>query len=118
MLTYASWLHHLKSGSTSNPLHATPSGIMEPESDISDKFITITVNVKATAEITIKTEQVEVQMHNDGRTVKDLVKYALEIEEDPTSLAKVTRQSDDNAEINLNTALNTFPGGTVLDISK
>ena len=77
--------------------------------------VTITVNVKATTEFTIKTAQVEVH-HNDERNVKDLVKDALEIE-DPTNLAKVTRRSD-NAEIDLNTELSTFLDGTVLDISK
>ena len=85
--------------------------------DITDECITITVNVKATTEFTIKTEQVEVQIYNDERIVKDLVKDALEIKGNPTNLAKVTRQSD-NAEIDLNTKLSTFQGGTVLDISK
>ena len=116
MQKFASWLHHLKSGSTSNPLHATPSGIMKENFKI--KATIIIVNVKATTEFTT-TMKVGVS-YNDERNVKDLVKDALEIEEDPTNLAKVTRQSN-NAEIeinDLNTKLNTFPGGTVLDISK
>ena len=78
--------------------------------------VTITVNVKATTEFTIKTAQVEVHDDEEKR-VGDLVKDALDIEGDPTNLAKVTRRSN-NAEIDLNTELSTFPDGTVLDISK
>ena len=94
-------------------LHVTPSGIMEENVKI--KATIIIVNVKATTEFTT-TMKVGVS-YNDERKVEDLVKYALEIEEDPKNLVTVTRRSN-NAEIDLNTALNTFQGGTVLDISK
>ena len=80
------------------------------------RSVTITVNVKATTEFTIKTAQVEVH-HDEEKSVGDLVKDALEIEGNPKNLVTVTRRSD-NAVIFPSTKLNTFQGGTVLDISK
>ena len=114
MQKFASWLHHLKSGSTSNPLHLTPSGIMQSA--------TITVNFKVTTEFTNTRSTVKVKT-NDPRAVIDLVNEALKIDSLDNEYykdIKVTGRSN-NAEIEINdfnTKFNTFPGGTVLDISK
>ena len=104
-------MHHLKSGSTSNPLHATPSGMEDEE-----QCITITVNVKATTEITIKTDEVEVYV-NDKRSVEQLVKEALEKAKELIYYEHVQVTSG-NVVIDLNTKLSDFKDGTVLDISK
>ena len=79
------------------------------------KSSTITVNVKATAEITIDTMQVTVYPR-EKKTVEALVNEVVKIQ-NPTSLAKVTRRSD-NAEIFLTEKLSDFGDDTVLDISK
>ena len=79
------------------------------------KFPTITVNVKATTEISIDTMRVKVYPL-ENKTVGDLVKEVVKIQ-NPINFAKVTRRSDNNV-IALNTKLSTFPDGTVLDISK
>ena len=82
----------------------------------------ITVNFKVTTEFTNTRSTVKIKT-DDLRNVKDLVNEALKIDSLDNKYYKhfkVTRRSD-NAEIeinDLNTGLNTFQGGTVLDISK
>ena len=79
----------------------------------------ITVNFKVTTEFTNTRSTVKVTT-NDPRAVIDLVNEALKIDSlnnEYYKHFKVTGRSN-NAEIDLNTALNTFQGGTVLDISK
>ena len=81
--------------------------------------VTITVNVKATREFTITIKTVEVEVDN-LKNVKDLVNEALEIKEnlndDYYKCVQVTTKTIPVE--NFNRKLSTFPGGTVLDISK
>ena len=116
MQKFASWLHHLKSGSTSNPLHATPSDIRQSESEI-----IITVSVKVTTELTNPIKSVEEVEANNQRNVKDLVNEAFKLNnglnDDYYKHFKVTSRSD-NVVVLLNTELSYFEDDTVLDISK
>ena len=78
--------------------------------------VTITVNVKATTEITIKTDEVEVYV-NDKRSVEQLVKEALKKAKELIHYEHVQVTSG-NVVIALNTKLSDFEDDTVLDISK
>ena len=80
--------------------------------------VTITVNVKATTEITYTIKTVEVE-GNNGKKVKDLVNLALEIEQNfNDGYYEHVQVTSGNAVIPLNTELSDFKDDTVLDISK
>ena len=91
---------------------------MHTEEDL-DKSPTITVNVKATAEFTYTIKTVKVKVNN-WKNVKELVNEALEIKENYRDeyykCVQVTTKTTPVEDFDRK--LSTFPGGTVLDISK
>ena len=74
----------------------------------------LTVNVKATTEFTIETVKVDFDKRSVGELVHDVLKMDKDLNYDNVQVT--SGRSNDG--IDFKTKINTFPDGTVLDISK